>query len=108
MSLFTETVDVGNPTVTGQDDYGNDVIALVWLPSPAWLEQTNSTENRDRQEQTTANMRLFVPLDTVINYTSKVRWGGFDDWSVNGEPGRQPGGFIVEGYQVAMLTRVES
>lgn len=106
MSLFTETVEVGNMTVTGHDDYNNDIEGVAWTSSPAWLEQTNSTENRDKQEQTTANMRLYVPLSTPIDNTSMVRWDGFE-WDVNGEPGRQPGGFVVEGYQVALISRTK-
>lgn len=106
MSLFTEAVTVLNATVTGVDDYGNDVIEWIGVESPCWLEQTNSTENTDSQEQTTANMRLYVPLSTPLTSFSRVEWGGFT-WDVNGEPGRQPGGFVVEGFQVAMLTRTE-
>lgn len=106
MSLFTETVTVENATVVGRDDYGNDVTEWVGVESPAWLEQTNSTENTDNQEQTTANMRLYVPLWTAIDSFSRVIWGGFT-WSVNGEPGRQPGGFIVEGFQIALISRTE-
>lgn len=106
MSLFTETVTVLNKTITGRDDYGNDVVTWEGARSRAWVEQTNSTENTDAQEQTTANMRLYVPLSTLIDSFSRVEWGGFT-WSVKGEPGRQPGGFVVEGFQVAMLERTE-
>lgn len=106
MTLLTESVEIGNSEVTGQDDYGNDVTQFAWAPAAAWLEQVNSLENDDRQEQTVATMRMFVELGTPITHTSKVRWAG-GEWSVSGRPGHQPGGFEVPGFRVAILTLVE-
>lgn len=107
MTLLTESVEIGNEEKVGEDDYGNDVIEYVWTATNAWLEQVNSLENADRQEQTVATMRLFVELDAPIKHTSLVRWAG-DEWTVNGRPGHQPGGFEVPGFRVATLTLVES
>lgn len=106
MTLLTESVEIGNHEVVGQDDYGNDVYEWAWVPVTAWLEQVNSLENADRQEQTSANMRLYTELDAPIKHTSRVRWAG-EEWNVNGRPGHQPGGFEVPGFRVAVLTLVE-
>ena len=107
MSLFTETVVPLKRTVTGEDEYGNDITEMVPQDSqPAWLEQVNSTETVAQNEQTTARMVLYLPLGVDVAFFDGIRWGGFD-WSISGEPGRQPGGFVVEGYQVVALTRTK-
>lgn len=104
-SLFTETVALENRQVVGRDDYGNDVYEWVETASPAWLQQSNGQESTDAREQSVANMLLFLPLGAEISATSRVRWGGAR-WEVFGDPGRQPGGFIVAGYQVVAIKKV--
>lgn len=106
MSLFTETVTLLNQQIVGQDSYGNDLTDWVSEESPAWCEQRNSTETLNANEQTTASMLLYLPLTAVLSHPDKVVWGGFE-WGVTGEPGRQPGGFIVDGFQVVSITRVK-
>lgn len=107
MSLFSETVTlVSRGGVTGQDEYGNDMYGpVVRTDYPAWLEQRNGTEDTNAREQSVANMWLFLPLDAPLESVDAVEWDG-RTWEVDGEPGRQPGGFEVEGYQVAALRRV--
>lgn len=107
MSLFTETVTIvaRSDEPTGQDDYGNDVYGEVETTSPAWLQQVNGTESTDAREQSVANMLLFLPLGPSLEAVDRIEWAG-KRWEVYGEPGRQPGGFIVDGYQVVAIRKV--
>jgi hypothetical protein len=106
VSLFTETVTLLAQQVVGEDAYGNDLVDWVQAVSPAWLEQRNSTETLNANEQTTASMLLYLPLAAPLSHPDRVVWDG-REWHVSGQPGRQPGGFIVEGYQVVSIERTE-
>lgn len=107
MSLFTLTLEVGNVVEGDETDiYGNPVTTMEWAESPAWVEQMNSTSNDFRGDLTTASLRVFLPLTTPVDQTSRIRWDGYV-WSVDGEPARQPGGFIVEGFQLLQMSRSE-
>ena len=106
MSLFTESVTLLAEQVVGQDDYGNDITEPVTEESPAWLEQRNSSETLNANEQTTAGMLLYLPLTAALRFFDRVVWDDLE-WDVSGAPGRQPGGFVVEGYQVVSITRTE-
>lgn len=105
MTLFTETVTLLAREVTGVDEYGNDVVSWTSSSSPAWLDQRNGMESTDAREQSVANMWLFLPLEVQVDAVDKVVWDG-REWHVDGEPGRQPPGFILEGYQVMALRKV--
>lgn len=109
MSLFTETATLRfRGEVVGEDDYGNDVygppIDEQW---PAWWEPRSSGEDSTAREQVTSGYWLYLPLDAPIDAADAVV---LDDpaaeYAVVGEPGRQPGGFIVEGYTRLALERV--
>jgi len=106
--LFTETVVLklpGGPT--GEyDDLGNEIIAPgtdeVW---PAWYEIGSSTESTDAREQQVWGYTLYLPHDAPLDAASAVTIEGVD-YEVIGEPGRQPGGFIVDGYVRAAVQKV--
>ena len=106
MSLFTETVTLLGRQVVGRDGYGNDIVDWVSAESPAWVEQRNSSETLNASEQTVAGMLLYLPLDTLLRFFDRVAYDGHE-WDVSGEPGRQPGGFELEGFQVVSITRTE-
>lgn len=107
--LFTETVVLnlpGEPTEE-YDDLGNKIVSPprseAWR---AWYEiGTSSTESVDAREQQVWGYTVFLPLDAPLDAASSVTIEGVD-YEVIGEPGRQPGGFIVEGYIRAAVQRV--
>ena len=107
MSLFTEVVGLRSRQKVGTDELNNDTYDWVEEPSPAWLELRQGTENTDARESSTSNQWLYLPLETPVpvEAVSQVRWRG-QLWDVSGDPGMQPGGFVVEGYQQLALTKV--
>lgn len=106
MSLFTETVGLRSRQKTGTDDLNNDVYEWVEKPCPAWVELRQGVENTDARESSTANSWVFLPLETPlpVSAVSEVRWLG-DVWQVSGDPGVQPGGFVVDGYRQLAITK---
>lgn len=104
-ALFSETVELLTRQVSGRDDYGNDTYEWVAETWPAWLEQRNGSEQQGATEQSVANMWLYLPLDAPASAVQRIRYDG-RTWEIDGEPGRQPGGFVVEGYQVVALRKV--
>lgn len=108
MSLFSESavlVRRGQPT--GEyDDYGNPIIGEPErVTTPAWFEQRNGQENTDARESSVANSWMYLPLNVSLAAVDRVEWDG-RTWEVDGEPGRQPGGFVVDGYQLVSIRRV--
>lgn len=108
MSLFTEHVTIRDRTVTGQDDYGNDVYHSVDRAGvAAWWEPRTSGEDTHARQQVVDGYWLYLRPGDPIAATSQVRLAGVGDWyDVDGEPGRQPGGFTLDGYVRVALTRV--
>lgn len=106
-ALFTETVTLMSRQKVGTDDLNNDLFEWVQEDSPAWVELRQGTENTDARESSTANSWVYLPLEVVLplRAVSKVVWDG-REWDVDGEPGLQPGGFVVEGYQQLSIKRV--
>ncbi len=108
-TLFTETVVLhvpGGPT--GEyDDLGNEIIAPDRdVETPAWYEQRTSTEALDAREQRVWGFWLYVPLDAPLDDGVDVTLPiDGKRYRVVGEPGRQPGGFIVDGYILAAIER---
>lgn len=107
MSLFTETAYLKRPgPSTSKDRYGNPIPgAETRTPTPAWWEPRTSGEQTNAQEQVTSGYWLYLPLDTDLTAYDSVELAGVD-YQVVGEPGRQPGGFIVEGYLRTAVERV--
>ena len=100
MTLFSHTVDVRDRTVVGEDSYGNDVAGWSELfDVAAWWEPRTSGEQTDARQQVTSVYVLYLEPDDPIDALSQVRLSGAGPWyEVDGEPDRQPGGAIVEGY----------
>jgi hypothetical protein len=107
MSLFTETAYLKRDgAVTGYDAYGNPVTGPPSRePSPAWWEPRTSGEQTAAQEQVTSGYWLYLPPDKDLTAYDAVELDGVD-YEVVGEPGRQPGGFIVDGYVKAAVEKV--
>lgn len=107
MNLFTESVTLRRQgVVTGRDAYGNDVTGPpVESTSPAWYEPRTSGEATDARQQQVSGYWLYLPLEASLSGVDVVVVDGVDH-EVVGDPGRQPGGFVVDGYQLAALERV--
>ena|SRR5690625_2986653 len=106
--LFTETVTLNLPgeATGGYDDLGNPVVGEPRSEDwPAWYEIGTSSESTDAREQQVWGYTLFLPLDAPLDAASSVTIAGVD-YEVIGEPGRQPGGFIVDGYIRAAVQKV--
>lgn len=107
--LFTETVTLHIPGgETGEyDDFGRPITSEprdeTW---PAWYEERTSTEALDAREQRVWGYWLYLPLDAPLDdgVTVTLPIDGVT-YRVVGEPGRQPGGFIVEGYIRAAIEK---
>lgn len=104
-SLFTETVGLRSRQKVGQDELNNDRYDWVEVSSPAWVELRQGTENTDARESSTSNSWVYLPLDAPVEAVSQVRWNG-KLWDVSGDPGVQPGGYVVDGYQKIAITKV--
>lgn len=107
MSLFTETVTLRfRGDATGEwDDLGNPIFGPdVDVSAPAWYEPRTSSEAVDAREQVTWGYTLYLPLDAPLSAVDSIVIAG-TDYFVKGEPGRQPGGFIVEGYQIVTVEK---
>ena len=106
-SLFTETVTLMSRESVGQDDLGNDVHEWVQADSPAWVEMRQGTENTDARESSTSNSWVYLPLETLlpVEAVGMVVWNG-REWDIDGDPGVQPGGFVLDGYQQVAIKRV--
>lgn len=108
MDLMTETVTLrfaGAPT-GAYDDYGNPVKGLptneVWR---AWYEPRGSSEDTAAREQQVYGYWVYLPLTAPLDAADAVLIEGVA-YQVVGEPGRQPGGFIVPGFIKAAVERV--
>lgn len=104
-ALFSEVVGLRSRQKVGTDELNNDVYDWVETPSPAWVEIGQGSENDDRRETSEATSTVYLPLEAEIAAVGEVRWNG-TVWQVVGDPGTQPGGFIVEGYKQLGIKRV--
>lgn len=107
MSLFTETVTLLSRQEGESDDLGNDTYSWVQAESSAWVEIGQGTEDTNQRETSDATSTVYLPLETLlpVEAVSKIVWRG-REWDVVGEPGVQPGGFVVDGYQRFGIKRV--
>ena len=110
MSLFTEVAGLvlrGGPTGDFDED-GNPIFAPpTTVETPAWWEPRESGEDVEAKQQVTSGYWLYLPEHTDLSAVDAVEipFGG-TLYEVDGEPGRQPGGFIVEGYVKTAVKRV--
>lgn len=108
MSLFTETVTIEHPG--GETGEYDDLGLPETTPSyeevvSAWYEPRSSSEDVAAKDQQVDGYWIYLPLSVTVEPQAKIQVEG--DWyEVDGEPGRQPGGFIVEGYVRAALRRI--
>lgn len=108
MNLMTETLTIrtkGAPT-GGYDDYGNPVYgAPVDVASACWYEPRGSSEDTAAKDQQIDGYWVYLPLTAPLTASDTVVLDG-NEYQVVGEPGRQPGGFIVPGFLKAAVERV--
>ena len=104
-ALFTETVTLMSREATGDDGLGNDTYEWVQEDSPAWVEIGQGTENTNQRETSEATSTVYLPLGAEVEAVSMIVWNG-REWDVVGDPGVQPGGFVVDGYIRIGIKRV--
>lgn len=120
MNLMTEPVGLrlrGAPVEGEFDDYGNqvfgpDTVAVYF----GWYEPKSSGENMSAQEQQIYGYWVSLPLDAPLSGADAVvlfgalndagELVGGEDYQVTGQPGSQPGGFLVPGFIKAAVDRV--
>lgn len=108
MQLMTETCQLlYRGTASGEfDEYGEPVLAPPREATVScWYEPRGSSEDTTAQEQQIDGYWIYLPLDTDLAAADAVRVAGHE-YQVVGEPGRQPGGFLVPGFIRAALERV--
>lgn len=120
MNLMTEPVGLrvrGQPVPGQFDDYGNEVYGPGTVSVEyGWYEPRTSGEDTTAKEQQVDGYWVYLPLtapltgaDAVVLFGTVDAGGalvGGDDYQVVGEPGRQPGGFLVPGFIKAAVERV--
>lgn len=104
-ALFSEVVGLRSRQKTGTDDLNNDAYDWAEVDSPAWVELGQGSEQTDRRETSDATSTVYLPLEADVSAVSEVRWNGVI-WQVAGEPGVQPGGFMVDGYKQIGIKKV--
>lgn len=119
MTLMTEPVGLkvkGQPIPDEYDDYGNPVLSegtteVVY----GWYEPRTSGEDVSAKDQQIDGYWVNLPLDAPLSGADAVvlfgavvndELVGGEDYQVVGEPGRQPGGFIVPGFIKAAVEKV--
>lgn len=108
MNLFTEecTLRIRGHATDERNEYGNPIMAPGRDElSPCWYEPRGSTEDTSAKDQQIYGYWLYVPLWTPLAAVDAVALDGVT-YKVIGEPARQPGGFIVQGYLKVALERV--
>jgi hypothetical protein len=120
MNLMTEPVGLklrGEPVPDQFDDYGDPVrgpatVSVVY----GWYEPRTSGEDTAAKDQQVFGYWVNLPLDAPLaGADAVVLFGmvgddgqlvGGEDYQVVGQPGRQPGGFLVKGFIKAAVERV--
>ncbi|UVF61134.1 head-to-tail stopper [Arthrobacter phage Aoka] len=108
MDLMTEPSTIRNPgpPTGGYDDYGAPITGPgAETPAPCWYEPRGSSEDTAAKDQQVDGYWYYVALGTPLTAASVVVLNGAE-YQVVGEPGRQPGGFLVPGFLKAALERV--
>lgn len=108
MNLMTESVTLrsrGAPT-GDYDDYGNPLYGPdVDVVSACWYEPRGSSEDTAAKDQQVYGYWVYLPLGAPLDAAGVVVLEGVE-YQVVGEPGRQPGGFIVPGFIKAAVEKV--
>jgi hypothetical protein len=84
---YGQTVTLLHRTVTGQDQFGNDVyestsetVNNVSIQPGSHTERTGSFA-----DQATTSLQMFLPWGTSIAYLDAIVWNG-DTYEISGEP----------------------
>ena len=108
--LFTETVTLHlRGELTGTDRYGDPVYGPAQdVSSPAWWEPRVSSEDTAAAEQYVDGYWLYLPAGAPLSGADAVTLHGVQGMrmEVVGQPGYQPGGFIVESFVKVAVRRV--
>ena len=87
---YGQTVTIVRRTVTGQDEYGNDVYTETTEDVTLVVVQpSGSTENIQFTDQVSIGMVFYFPYGTVINPTDAISFAG-DKYEVEGNPQAWP------------------
>jgi hypothetical protein len=108
MELMTETVvlRVKGAATGGFDDYGNPTYSAPSdVTSRAWYEPRGSSEDTAAKDQVVDGYWVYLPLSAPLDAADAVLIEGVA-YQVVGDPGRQPGGFLVPGFLKAAVERV--
>lgn len=103
---FGETVVLNRRTVSGQDDYGNDIYtstAETLLNVPVW--PSSSAEVVQGQDMVTSDLTAVLPAGTDISSIDSVQVYG-NKYEVVGEPGRYLNSFSGTALVETQLKRV--
>lgn len=103
---FGETVTLNSRTVSGQDDYGNDVYTTeaVILPNvPVW--PSASTEVTQGQDMVTSDLTAVLPSGTDVSAVDSVQVYG-NTYEIVGEPGQYQNSFSGTSLIEIRLKRV--
>lgn len=107
MSLFTETAYLLQAGPSTEDDkYGNPIPGKERrTPRAAYWEPRESGEATVAQNQVTSGLWLALEGHPDLDAIDAVEIDG-KRYTVEGEPGRVPGGFTVSGYTKVAVKRV--
>lgn len=84
---FAVTVTLVTTTVTGQDDYGKDILSTVETPSPGWVvwPVTQGSEATQGQDIITDTLVGIAPPGTVVSAVDRVKFNG-KTYEIQGNP----------------------
>jgi hypothetical protein len=83
---FGQTVTLLHRTVSGQDQFGNDVYASTpETVTNVAIQPGSHTERTSFTDQVTTNLQVFLPSGTSIGYLDAIVWNG-DTYEISGDP----------------------
>lgn len=106
MNLFSHSVTLRKRgEQTGETKYGEPIYGPPTdTDSPAWWEPRTSSEDVAAREQYVWGYWLYLPLSADLSGADVVVIDGLE-YDVVGQPGRQPSGFIVDGFLKVAVER---
>lgn len=106
MNLFSHSVTLRKRgEKIGEDRYGvPEYGPPTDTVSDAWWEPRTSSEDTAAREQYTWGYWVYLPEGTDLDGADLVVIDGVE-YEVVGQPGRQPGGFIVDGFVKVAVER---
>lgn len=105
--MLLETVTLVRPGGGGFDEMGNPVAGEpVEETAKSWVEPLSTVSRWDRQSQVEYGYRMQFGLEHDLTTVTHIKWQG-ELFRVEGEPLKQPGGFIVDGFQRVDVKKVK-